>query len=174
MITVGGGGAAAGGDAPRPDVVKRVWRVRPSLPVVEQIPVEVGAVEQQRIAALAGDDLDSARVHWVDANGRWGGVSIALTAANRLAGDWPRRPFVIVQRSRLRMPPRSLPAVLEEIGPAAFRPSDGRTGAVVLAPCRLIEGTGMNLMVLAAEADAEAVKATLLGTLGEDVVSAVA
>ena len=106
-------------------------------------------------------------------------MSIALTAANRLAGDWQRRPFVIVQRSRLRMPARSLPAILEEIGPQAFRPSDGRTGAVVLAPCRLIEGTGMNLMVLAAdtptaEADAEAVKATLLGAPVEDDVSAVA
>ena len=129
-------------------------------------------------AVLAGDDLDSARVHWVDANGRWGGVSIALTAANRLAGDWQRRPFVIVQRSRLRMPARTLPGVLEELGPQAFRPSDGRTGAVVLAPCRLIEGTGMNLMVLAAdvaaaEADAAAVKDRLLGTQEEDV-SAVA
>jgi len=130
-------------------------------------------------AVLAGADLDSARAHWVDANGRWGGVSIALTAANRLAGDWQRRPFVIVQRSRLRMPPRSLVAILEELGPAAFSPSQGRTGAVVLAPCRLIEGTGMNLMVLAtdtasAEADAEAVKATLLGADDADGISAVA
>jgi hypothetical protein len=69
--------------------------------------------------------------------------------------------------------------VLGELGPAAFKPSDGRTGAVVLAPCRLVEGTGMNLMVLAAdtataEADAEAVKALLLGNLEEDGVSAVA
>ena len=131
-------------------------------------------------AVLAGADLDSAAVHWVDANGRWGGVSIALTAANRLVGDWARRPFVIVQRSGLRMPPRSLPAVLDEIGPHLFRPSDGRTGAVVLAPCRVVEGTGMNLMVLAgdaaaAEADAATVKARLLGTLEEEAgVSAVA
>jgi hypothetical protein len=131
-------------------------------------------------AVLAGPDLDSAAVHWVDANGRWGGVSIALTAANRLVGDWQRRPFVIVQRSRLQMPPRPLPTILDELGPAAFRPADGRTGAVVLAPCRLVAGSGMNLMVLAgdvatAEADAEAVKARLLGTLDEqDGVSAVA
>jgi hypothetical protein len=53
MITVGGSGAAAGGDAPRPDVVKRVWRVRPSLPVVEQVPVDINAIERSRIAALA-------------------------------------------------------------------------------------------------------------------------
>ncbi|HEV7865877.1 MAG TPA: hypothetical protein VGR20_24490 [Acidimicrobiia bacterium] len=131
-------------------------------------------------AVLAGSALESAAVHWVDANGRWGGVSIALTAANRLVGDWQRRPFVIVQRSRLRMPPRTLPAVLDEIGPhLVFRPSDGRTGAVVLAPCRIVEGTGMNLMVLAgdvaaAEADAATVKARLLGTPEDGEVSAVA
>ena len=130
-------------------------------------------------AVLAGSDLESAAVHWVDANGRWGGVSIALTAANRLVGDWQRRPFVIVQRSRMQMPPRTLPAVLEDIGSQLFQLSDGRTGTVVLAPCRLVEGSGMNLMVLAgdvaaAEADAETVKARLLGTLDEDGVSAVA
>jgi hypothetical protein len=119
-------------------------------------------------------------VHWVDANGRWGGVSIALTAANRLVGDWQRRPFVIVQRSRLQMPARPLPTILDDLGPAAFRPTDGRTGAVVLAPCRLMAGNGMNLMVLAgdvpsAQAGAEAVKARLLGTLDDtDGVSAVA
>jgi hypothetical protein len=130
-------------------------------------------------AVLCGAGLDTAAAHWVDANGRWGGVSIALTAANRLVGDWQRRPFVIVQRSGLKMPPRPLPAVLDDMGPDLFRPSDGRTGAVVLAPCRLVEGTGMNLMVLAgdvatAEADAATVKARLLGTLEEDGVSAVA
>jgi hypothetical protein len=127
-------------------------------------------------AVLAGDDLGSAAVHWVDANGRWGGVSIALTAANRLVGDWQRRPFVIVQRSNLRMEPRPLPAVLDAIGPELFRGSDGRTGAVVLAPCRLVEGTGMNLMVLAgdvaaAEAGAATVKARLLGTLEDDAAA---
>jgi hypothetical protein len=127
-------------------------------------------------AVVAGDGLESAAVHWVDANGRWGGVSIALTAANRLVGDWQRRPFVIVQRSRLRMPPRPLPTILDELGSAMFQPSDGRIGTVILAPCRLIEGTGMNLMVLAgdvstAEADAETVKARLLGTLDASAVA---
>ena len=130
-------------------------------------------------AVLAGDGLESATLHWVDANGRWGGVSIALTAANRLVGDWQRRPFVIVQRSRLRMPPRTLPAILDDLGPRLFQRNDGRTGAIVLAPCRLVEGSGMNLMVLAgdvatAEADADAVKARLLGAVDDEGASAVA
>jgi hypothetical protein len=130
-------------------------------------------------AVVAGTGLDSAAVHWVDANGRWGGVSIALTAANRLVGDWQRRPFVIVQRSGLQMPPRSLPAALEAMGSLAFRAGEGRTGAVVLAPCRLVDGSGLNLMVLAgdvaaAEADAAAVKARLLGSPEDAAASAVA
>ena len=64
-MTVGGGGAAAGMVPARPESaggqggrsevarVKRVWRVRPSLPIVEQIPVDVDDGEQRRIAALA-------------------------------------------------------------------------------------------------------------------------
>jgi hypothetical protein len=89
----------------------------------------------------------------------------------------------VTQRNRdgtLRQYP-DLPEALAELGPLAFRPTGGRTGAVVLAPCRLVEGTGMNLMVLAgdtagAEVDAEAVKARLLGTLvdGDTAASAVA
>src|SRR5207248_9409060 len=52
-MTVGGGGAAAGMVPARPDGLKRMWRVRASLPVVEQVPVEVDDLEQRRIAALA-------------------------------------------------------------------------------------------------------------------------
>jgi len=52
-MTVGGGGAAAGTVPARPDGLKRVWRVRPSLPVVEQVPVELGDGERRRIAGLA-------------------------------------------------------------------------------------------------------------------------
>ncbi|HEU5449959.1 MAG TPA: hypothetical protein VFW57_13210, partial [Acidimicrobiia bacterium] len=58
---------------------------------------------------------------------------------------------MIVQRSRLQMPPRTLPTILDEIGSNLFQLSDGRTGTVVLAPCRLVEGSGMNIMVLAGD-----------------------
>jgi hypothetical protein len=45
---------------------------------------------------LVGRDLESAALHWVECNGRWGGTSIPMTLVNRLAGSWVRRPFVTV------------------------------------------------------------------------------
>ncbi|MGO9174265.1 MAG: hypothetical protein ACLP7P_20190 [Rhodomicrobium sp.] len=37
---------------------------------------------------LVGQTLDSAVLHWIECNGRWGGVSIPMTIVNR-----PPRPF---------------------------------------------------------------------------------
>jgi hypothetical protein len=46
-------------------------------------------------AILVGPDLDRAALHWIECNGRWGGVSLPVTLATRLFGDWQTRPFVI-------------------------------------------------------------------------------
>ena len=43
-------------------------------------------------AILIGESLADARLHWIECNGRWGGVSIPMTLANRLTGDWARHP----------------------------------------------------------------------------------
>ena len=45
---------------------------------------------------LVGSELDSAALHWVECNGRWGGTSIPMTLVNRLTGNWAHRPFVTV------------------------------------------------------------------------------
>ncbi|NNK61579.1 MAG: hypothetical protein HKO98_00090 [Gemmatimonadetes bacterium] len=45
---------------------------------------------------LIGDAFDSADLHWVECNGRWGGTSIPMTLVNRLTGNWAHRPFVTV------------------------------------------------------------------------------
>jgi hypothetical protein len=38
-------------------------------------------------AVIAGEDLASASLHWIECNGRWGGVSIPLTLVNTLYRD---------------------------------------------------------------------------------------
>ncbi len=43
---------------------------------------------------LVGDDPATARLHWVECNGRWGGTSIPMTLVNRLVGYWQEHPFV--------------------------------------------------------------------------------
>lgn len=46
-------------------------------------------------AVLTGVNLAAAEAHWIECNGRWGGVSIPMTLMNRFVGDWRRRPFVV-------------------------------------------------------------------------------
>lgn len=44
---------------------------------------------------LVGDSSPSARLEFVECNGRWGGTSLPMTLMNRLFGDWRRRPYAV-------------------------------------------------------------------------------
>lgn len=97
---------------------------------------------------LIGYSLQKASVHWIECNGRWGGTSIPITVANRLLGNWSRKFIIIVQRTHLNMPPHSLEYVLALLKEHLFRAAQSREGVVLLAPGRLIDGSGLNLMVI--------------------------
>ena len=46
-------------------------------------------------ALLTGQDMSNAELHWIECNGRWGGVSIPMTAARNLPGiDDIDRPLI--------------------------------------------------------------------------------
>lgn len=98
-------------------------------------------------AILIGSSPDDALLHWIECNGRWGGVSIPVTLASRLLGDWRRRPFVIVERSDLHGPPRDFDAVLKLLEGNLFDARCEPSGAVILAPAPLENGTGYEMMV---------------------------
>jgi hypothetical protein len=119
-------------------------------------------------AAITGWDFEAAELHWIECNGRWGGVSIPMTLANRLTGDWRRRPFVVVQRASLQVKLRSFSDILRVLDKRLFRPGDREEGVVLLAPGQGLERTGLYYMVLAetteaAMAEAKAVSELLLG-----------
>jgi hypothetical protein len=100
-------------------------------------------------AILVGESIDRSKIHWIECNGRWGGVSIPITVANRLVGDWTKKSIIVIQRTHLRMPPRSLKAILEKLKGYLFSSAHRREGVVLLAPGRLLEGRGLNMMSLA-------------------------
>lgn len=124
-------------------------------------------------AILIGDDLDSAVLHWIECNGRWGGTSIPMTLANRLLGDWRRRPFVVVQQSHPHGPPQDFAALVARLSDNLFRPGQSADGVVFLLPGRFELGTGLDFMVLsetlaAARAEAATVTALLTDDTGVD------
>jgi len=117
-------------------------------------------------AVLTGKTLRDAELHWIECNGRWGGVSIPMTLANKLVGDWRRRPFQVVQRRGVAMPPLSVSAAIGRLGGSLFRPGRTEEGVVLLTPQRMVEGTGIHFMAMAATLDrARALARDALATL---------
>jgi len=114
-------------------------------------------------AILVGPDLDRALLHWIECNGRWGGVSLPLTLASRLFGDWRRRPFVIQERSDLRGPPQDFADILARLAGHLYVAGGGPVGAVILAPWPLETGTGYELMVFDSDVELATERARRVG-----------
>lgn len=100
-------------------------------------------------AILVGNELASAKLHWVECNARWGGTSIPMTLVNRLVGSWKRRPFAVVQRTGLHAPPRPFAWFLGRFRERLFRPGESASGIIPLAPEGIEEGTGFHFIALA-------------------------
>ena len=91
----------------------------------------------------------SGRIHWIECNGRWGGVSVPMTLVNRLTGDWVKRPFVVVQK---QVAPGKKPVpfcdALERIEEQLFIPGRKDEGIVILTPQGTETGSGLHFAAL--------------------------
>ena len=113
--------------------------------------------------------LSCGAMHWIECNGRWGGVSIPMTLLNRLIGDWRSGSFVIVQRSALRIPARPFADVVNCLNGRLFRVGGKASGAIFLTPDGLEEGTGLHFLVLGdTKAEALAETSRIVRLLQED------
>lgn len=97
---------------------------------------------------LVGPDLDSAVLHWVECNGRWGGASIPMTAAERITGDWTQRPFAVLSLRHEQGPRVSTEQVLELLDEVLLSPN-GQEGVFPTSPTALETGMGLDLMAIA-------------------------
>lgn len=112
-------------------------------------------------AVLAGSGPEDADLHWIECNGRWGGVSVPLTLSNRLTNG-QHGGLTIVQSSSMTIPARSMADVLAILEPHLF-PANGKPeGIVILSPTVFEMGAGAHFMAIAGtqtEADAMAAQA---------------
>lgn len=99
-------------------------------------------------ALLVGRSFDGAVLHWIECNGRWGGVSIPMTVTNRLSGGI-KRDFVVVQRTQDHRPPRPFADALHALDPVLFTPGRRETGAILLSPVEIEEGRGVQMLACA-------------------------
>jgi len=88
-------------------------------------------------------------VRWIECNGRWGGVSLPMTLANRLFGAAFAGSYVIVQHEGVAMPRRSLEEIRQLLAGLLYRPRSGGDGIILLTTASLERGSGLHFMALA-------------------------
>jgi hypothetical protein len=105
-------------------------------------------------AIVVGAESDSPQLHWVECNGRWGGVSLPLSLNRRLdrASSKPME-FVVLEEAHQRLPARAMQSVIRSLQPWLYRDGLRDEGAVLLSPGRLLDGSGFEIMLRAENID---------------------
>ena len=95
-------------------------------------------------AVIYETDDKEARLHWIECNARWGGVSIPMSLANRID---PSAAFAVVQCGQMPTPPRPFEEALDAAG--VMPATKGAAPEVVLLSPNVVEsGTGCHFMAL--------------------------
>ncbi|MDH3665229.1 MAG: hypothetical protein OEU92_35310 [Alphaproteobacteria bacterium] len=117
-------------------------------------------------AIILGDDLEHAELHWIECNGRWGGVSIPMTLMNRLTGDWTKRPFIVIDITSKDQQAEPFSDFVTRMKAGLYGIGGRQNGAIVLSPTRIETGSG-HLMAIAGEAIEEARRLAYVSNWGE-------
>ncbi len=99
-------------------------------------------------AIILGEDLDHAELHWIECNGRWGGVSIPMTLINRLTGDWTKRPFVVIDVTHKDQRAEPFSHFVTRMNAELYGVGGRETGAIILSPMRIETGSGHLLAIV--------------------------
>jgi hypothetical protein len=90
-----------------------------------------------------------ASLHWIECNGRWGGVSVPMTFANRMFGNHAERGLVIVQNMDLLLSATGVTPAFERLGELLLRPGRDQ-GVVPLSVGGFDRGRGVHFLSVAA------------------------
>jgi hypothetical protein len=88
-------------------------------------------------------------LHWVECNGRWGGVSVPMTFTNRMFGNHAERGLVIVQNMSLDLSIKGVEQAFERLGEMLLRPGRDQ-GVVPLSVGGFARGRGVHFISIAA------------------------
>lgn len=104
-------------------------------------------------AVIAGEDYGSARLHWIECNGRWGGVSLPMTFMNRLFPDGAVPAYMIVQLSNLDFKARPFQVALQSLKDHLYQPGGPANGVVFLTPAGIENGSGVHMISIGSRLD---------------------
>ena len=102
---------------------------------------------------IAGRSDHEADIHWIECNGRWGGVSLPMTFLNRLFDPAEMPQYLIVQRSETAIPPVRFSDALNRLEGLLYRRGGEPKGIILATPACLEAGTGFHMIAMARTMD---------------------
>lgn len=120
-------------------------------------------------ALLTGPNLSNAALHWIECNGRWGGVSIPMTAARNLPGIDDSAELLVVQRVFRDSNIAGFDALLKDI-PSWIYARDKGEGAVFLEPTDQFQQNVTFFVVAPSQAVAENIGTSILQAVAPDAI----
>lgn len=97
---------------------------------------------------LVGDTVDAAQFHWIECNGRWGGVSLPMTFMNRVFAGKPLPAYVIAQRTDLDFGRIRFQDALLRFDEQLYETNGKPEGIIFTAPGGLEAGRGLNIIAI--------------------------
>ncbi len=97
-------------------------------------------------ALLVGRSTDDAELHWIECNGRWGGVSVPMTIVNQIAGTGEPPAFVVVQDQSSNNHPLGFEQAWALLDDLLLKPNQRDDGIVLLSPVEIESGSGVQLL----------------------------
>lgn len=85
-------------------------------------------------AVVSGKNWQQSEVHWIECNGRWGGVSIPMTLLNRINDDWAESPFLVGRCRTSCFNPSQFKDIVTELEDCLFDSSRNGEGLIILSP----------------------------------------
>ena len=100
-------------------------------------------------ALVIGSDYKNAKIHWVECNGRWGGVSVPMTLVNRLFPDPLTFEIVIIQQVNNKRPKKMFQDIVDDLEDLLYCHGKTSEGVVLLTPTVFESGSGVHYMTIA-------------------------
>ena len=97
---------------------------------------------------LIGDSEESARIEFIECNGRWGGTSLPMTLINRLFADWIKQPFAVQNIELEGLSEISFSCLLERLDSELYNARTGTGRLILLTPGRLHHQSGITALAL--------------------------
>ena len=99
---------------------------------------------------ISGENFRSADLHWIECNGRWGGVSVPMTLLNRLFDPDKTPAYIIAHRSDVVPLRRPFSTGLEILEDMLWYPGVD-SGIVFIAPSGFEDGSALIFLSLASK-----------------------